>query len=132
MELMQAFGETVDDETRETMSSIAMVGPMIGNAVPITAHAAGCPGFKLVASLTPAHLRVDIDQLDGESTLLGKIQRKLGPEERYTALDFIPGIRSLLPSDRREMEADFSNSPDFPDLIIEGPLAVVTPIAIYR
>jgi hypothetical protein len=114
------------------MSSIAMIGPMLGNAVPITAHAAGSPDCKVVASLTPAHLRVDIDQLDGEATLLGKIQRKLGREERYTALDFTPGIRGLLPKDRREIEADFSNSPDFPDMILEGPLAVVTPIAIYR
>jgi hypothetical protein len=132
LELVQAFGETVDDETRDAMASLRTIGPLLGSGIPITARVAGSPDFKVVATLRPPHLQVEPDQLDGEATLLAKIQRKLSAQERYTALEAIPGIRGLPAKDRREMEADLSNSPDFPDMVVEGPLAVVTPIAIYR
>jgi hypothetical protein len=132
MGLMEAIGEEVDDETKSAMSMIGMFGQMLGNAVPIVARAVGAPEFKFVATLNPAHVRPDVDQLEGEATLLAKIQRKLDASERYTVLNLIPGIRALPSSERREMEADLSNSPEFPDMVIDGPLAVTTAIAVYR
>jgi hypothetical protein len=132
IELMQAVGESVDAETKAAMSLMGTFGQVMGNAIPIVARATGAPDFKFVASLTPAHVRTELDQIDGESTLLAKIQRKVGPEDRYTLFDSIPGVRGLPQKERKEIEADLSNSPEFPDMITEGPLAVVTPVAIYR
>jgi hypothetical protein len=132
MDLMQAVGESIDDETKEAMAMMSTFGQVMGNAIPIVARPTGAPDFKFVTSLTPAHLRVDLDQLDGESTILAKIQRKVGPEGRYTLFDSVPGVRGLPEKERQEIEAGLSNSPELPDAITEGPLAVVTAVAIYR
>jgi hypothetical protein len=132
MQLMETVGESIDDETKAAMSMIGMFGQVLGNAIPIVARATGAPNYKFVTSLTPSSLRAELDQLDGEATILAKIQRKVGPDGRYTLFDSIPGVRGLPEKERREIEADLSNSPEFPDAITEGPLAVVTAVAIYR
>src|SRR5262249_50875863 len=123
MEVMQAFGEPVDDETKTALAMFGNLGQMLGSATPFVARAPGGPDFKFVGSVAEPGLRVQLDQLDGESTLAAKIQRKLGAEERYTILDFMPGIRGLGAHERAEMEKELTNSPEMPDMVIEGPLA---------
>jgi hypothetical protein len=132
MEVMQAIGEPVDDETKTALAMFGNLGQMLGSATPFVARVPGAPEFKFVGSVTAPGLRVELDQLDGEATIAAKIQRKLTADERYTILDFIPGIRGLAAHDRAEMEKELTNSPEMPDMVIDGPLAVVTPIAIYR
>jgi hypothetical protein len=132
MDVMQAFGEPIDEEAKAALAMLGNVGQMLGSATPFVGRAPGAPEFKFVGSVTEAGLRLDLDQLDGEATLAAKIQRKLTADERYTILDFIPGIRGLAAHERAEMEKDLANSPEMPDMVTEGPLAVVTPIAIYR
>jgi hypothetical protein len=131
--LMETFGEEgLDAESKQAMEMLAAIGQLIGDVVPIVASLSGSPDFKLIASLQPENLRVEIDQLDGEATVLAKIQRLLGPNERHTIIDLIPGFRSFPAAQRREMEEGMENTPDLPDMIIDPPAARVTVVAIYR
>lgn len=133
IEFMEAFGEEgLDDESRQAMELLTVIGQIMGDLVPIVAALSGSPDYKLIASLRPDSLRTDVDQLDGDATVLAKIQRVLGPNERHTMLDLIPGVRGFTPSQRREMEEGMENTPDLPDMIIEPPAARVTVVAIYR
>jgi hypothetical protein len=133
IELMEALGEEgLDAEGRQAMEMLALVSQLIGDVVPIVAALSGSPEYKLIATLQPESLRTDVDQLDGEATLLAKIQRVLGPDERHTILDLIPGVRGFPTSQRREMEEGMENTPDLPDMIIGPPAARVTVVAIYR
>jgi hypothetical protein len=132
MELMQAMGESVDDETKEAMTAVGMFGSILGNSVPIVAKAAGAPDYRFASTLIPSALRVELDQLDGDATILGKVQRLLGPGDTYTIFDLMPGFRGLPTAQRQELEKDLTNSPEFPDMVVTGPLAVLTPVAVYR
>jgi hypothetical protein len=133
MELLESIGEeTLDEEGREAMSMFSMLGQVVGNSVPIVAPLAGSPDYKLLASLQPENLRVAVDLLDGDATVLAKIHRKLRPDERHTAIDLIPGIRAFPEAQRREFAEGMENTPDAPDMVIEPPAAHVTVVPIYR
>jgi hypothetical protein len=133
MQFMEALGEEpLDAEGKEAMAMLAGISELIGDVVPVVAALSGSPEYKLIASLDPASLRVDVDQLDGEATVLAKIQRILAPDERHTMIDLIPGIRSFPAAQRREMEEGLENTPDLPDMVIEPPAARTTIVAIYR
>jgi hypothetical protein len=114
------------------MDMLTVISQLMGDVVPIVAPLSGSSEYKLIASLQPDSLRTDVDQLDGDATVLAKIQRVLGPDERHTMLDLIPGVRGLTASQRREMEEGMENTPDLPDMIIGPPAARVTVVAIYR
>lgn len=132
MEVMEMFGEAVDAQTREAMTGMKTLGTLFGKKVPIVSRAAGAPKFKFIANLQAEKVRVDLDELEGEATLFGKIQRKLAPSEKHTVIESMPGMSSLPRALRRSMQADVKNDKDLPDLVIRPPAAVVTPIAIYR
>jgi hypothetical protein len=121
----------VDDETVAGLGLMTALGSF-SQKVPITARAAGAPDFKFIASLEPSKLRAEISELEGESTLIAKVQRKLKNNEKHTVFDSIPGLGAIPKSQRAEMFADLENSAEFPDVVIPAPAAIVTPIAIYR
>ena len=115
MSMLEEVGEGgLDAESRQAMEMLTAMGGLLGNSVPIVAALAGSPDYKLIAALEPAYLRVEVDQLDGEATVLAKIHKKLAPDERHTMIDLIPGFRGLPPAQRREMEEGLENTPDLP------------------
>lgn len=142
-DLMQSFGEIkklaelagedlqVDAETEAGLQAISALGEM-NTKIPVTARAAGSPDFKFIASLTPSNMRVESDELEGESTLVAKVQRKLRAGETHTLFDAIPGLAAIPAAQRTEMIQGLENSPEFPDIVVPAPAAVVTPIAIFR
>jgi len=132
MEVMELLGETVDTETREAMAGMRSLGDLFGNKVPVVSRAAGAPKFKFIANLEKDKVRVDLDELEGEATLVAKIQRKLAPSEKHTVFESMPGMGSLPRALRRSIQGDIKNEKELPDLVIRSPAAVVTPIAIYR
>ena len=103
MSMLEEVGEGgLDAESRQAMEMLTAMGGLLGNSVPIVAALAGSPDYKLIAALEPAYLRVEVDQLDGEATVLAKIHKKLAPDERHTMIDLIPGFRGLPPAQRRD------------------------------
>jgi hypothetical protein len=132
LQVMQAMGEDVDDSTREAMTGIQSVGDMFGSNVPVIARAAGAEKYKFITNLDRSRLLVSVDQIDGEATVCGKIQRILKPSEKYTLFESLPGMGALPREMRREMQRGVKNEKDLPDAVVSGPAAVITPIAIYR
>jgi hypothetical protein len=131
LQMMEALGEEIDPETQTAMAGLNLLGQIAGK-VPVIARASGSPKFKFVASLEPDKLRVHLDELEGESTMLAKIQRKLAKSEKLTVLDSIPGLSGLPREARREIERGLKNDKTMADAVITAPAAVVTPIAAYR
>jgi hypothetical protein len=132
MDAMEAFGEAVDTETRTAITTMSSLRELFGTRMPVIARAAGALKFKFIANLQVGSVRVDLDELEGEATLFAKIQRKLGPSEKHTVLESLPGLGSLPRSVRRNVQASIKNEKDLPDLVVSAPAAVVTPLAIYR
>ena len=100
--------------------------------MPLIVRVSGSPEFKFVGQISQDHVRVELGELEGEATMLGKIQRKLRPNERYTPLDSIPAMAALPHGLKRQFSQDLESVDELPDMVILPPAAVVTPIAVYR
>jgi hypothetical protein len=87
MEAMEIFGESVDNETREAFAGMRSLGELFGTKIPIVARAAGAQKFKFIANLEADKVRVGLDELEGEATLLAKIQRKLVASDKHTVFE---------------------------------------------
>lgn len=131
--LGEAFGEAVeiDDETRQMFQAMRSLGQMAPK-VPVLARPAGAARFTFVTSLEPDKLRVDTGELEGEATLVAKVQRKLRRGDQYSFLDSLPILSALPRQQRKEALRELENTDDMPDMVITPPAAVVTPIAIFR
>ena len=130
--LMETLGEEVtgtDADNLAAMMSFAQMSP----TVPVVASPVGSPDIRFVANLKRAALGVDVHELEGEATVVGKIRRKLADNERYAAFELFAGQNSLPTKLRKEFEASLADETgDFSDMFVSAPAALITPIAIYR
>jgi hypothetical protein len=101
------------------------------------ASLASATRFKFATALRTKYLVGDLDLLEGESTVLGKIQRKLNRGEKQLVASLFGGLEELLPEAQLEEFIQSMESPVVRQLGLESPLleypaAILTPIAIYR
>jgi hypothetical protein len=131
--VVEALGEPgLDAETAEAMQGLGALAGVFGKSMPIIVRAGGSPKYKFVGQVSEDHMRVELGELEGEATMLAKLQRKLGPSEKYTPFDSIPAMAALPRSERNKFARELKNDKDLPDLVVSPPAAVVTPIAVYR
>ncbi len=128
MELMEVFGETVDQETQAAVQGMTKLGQALKDAT-VVAHAAGALKFKFICPLKRDFLREDLAALDGECIVVGSLQRRLKPTERYSLLDDL-GMGGLPRAERRKIERDMQKK--LQDSVVSPPAALLTPLAIYR
>jgi hypothetical protein len=127
-------GEIVEVESVVSVSSIAKFTTLADQVTPLMdameAFGEAVDAGTRTAITTMSSLR----ELFGTRmpVIAGAARRKLGPSEKHTVLDSLPGLGSLPRSVRRNVQASIKNEKDLPDLVVSAPAAVVTPIAIYR
>jgi hypothetical protein len=78
--------------------------------MPLIVRAAGSPKFKFVGQISQDNVRVELAELEGEATMLAKLQRKLGSREKYTPLESIPAMAALPRDLRRKFSHDFKTT----------------------
>lgn len=127
MELMEVVGETVDQETQAAVQGMTQLGQALKD-VSVIAHAAASK-FKFICPLKRGFLREDLAALDGECIVVGSLQRRLKPTERYSLLDDL-GMGGLPRAERRKVDRDMKKK--LPDSVVSPPAALLTPLAIYR
>jgi hypothetical protein len=128
MELMEAFGETVDREAEAAIQGMTQLGKTMKD-VSVVARAAGAPNYRFVCRLKRDYLREDLSAMDGDCTVVGTLERRLKTSEKYSLLDDL-GIGGMPRAERRKLERDMKK--DMPDAVVSAPAAVVLPVAIYR
>lgn len=128
VEMFEDFGEPVDREAHEAIDGFERVNAMLKDAV-VVAHAAGSPRFKFICPLKRDMLRDDLSSLGGECIVIGALERRLKPTERYSLLDAM-GFSGLPRDQRRKMERDMKKQ--MPDAVVSSPAAMLTPLAVYR
>lgn len=128
MELMETFGEAVDQETQNAVTGLTQIGQTL-KELTVVARAAGTPKYKFICPLKRQFLREDIAALDGECIVVGSLQRRLKPGERYSIFDDL-GMGGMPRAERRKAERDMKK--DMPDAVVSAPAALITPLAIYR
>jgi hypothetical protein len=132
LSLMEGLGEDVagtDADSLAAMMTLAQMSP----TVPVVATPVGSPTIGFIAHLKRAALDVDVHELEGEATLVGKIRRKLADNEKYAVFELFAGQNSLPKKMRKELEESLADDTDeFDDMFVSAPGALITPVAIFR
>jgi hypothetical protein len=134
LDVIQNLGgqeQEMDPGTAEALQGMATLANLTSKT-PVIAGARGAPEFKFFTPLEQKGLRVELGELEGESTLVAKIHRKLRPGDSVSALDAFPGVGSVPAAQRAEMEESMRDNETLGDSLVSASAAVVTPIAIYR
>lgn len=134
--IVSAFNDLMPNDQRIDRQELAtvqdqmpvvsgMANQLAQRAVPCIVKVAVNPRFQFFTKLPRESLNVpDIERLDGEATVLGKIQRILGKRDSISIDAEVAGI--TLPRAQRRKQAASSSQE------IGHPAAVLTPIAIWR
>ena len=109
------------------------------------AAVAGAPKFRFVCKLDPKWMKVTLDEMQGEATVFGKLQRKIVKGQKLPTIDLMTDLLKMQDlggnrAERRRRERTAGATPKqagekFPDeyeLQIGYPAAVLTPIAVFR
>jgi len=135
--IMAAFGEDslADPKDRAAFEGMSAIVKLVeGKPVPILFEAASTPGFTFVAHLPRRHLRCQLSDLEGEATLVGKVQRILTKGRKVEVFSLFPAFTSSLPSLSREQRRQMQREMVKKELaeVVRGPTVILTPLAIYR
>jgi hypothetical protein len=135
--LAQALGS--EDLDEKSLGELEVLRGLTdtGDVTHVVALLASAQKFKFACALRYRYLVADATLLEGEGTLVGKIQRKLKRGEQELVGGLFGGLEDALPKDERKRLVDAFQAPEIKALGIESPLirypaAVLTPIAIYR
>lgn len=128
-DLMRTFGESVDDETTSMLKGISALAQRSDGSIVATGEI-GSEEPIFVFKLSRESLRVGLDDLEGDATVIGTVQRTWPETETYPVLT-IPGLNILSRKERREMERTASKGDDDAP-VIRGPGVTLNVVAIYR
>lgn len=131
--VMSSAGQEVDAEGMEAIKAFSALSGLM-KAIPVLARPTGAPDYTFIASLKSEALRVDQDQLNGDATILGTLQRRLRPDESWSIFDAF-GLAGLPQSLRKQMEQNMAQTDTDSELgamVVKPPAALLNPIAIYR
>ncbi|MFD8948939.1 hypothetical protein ACFV0B_08810 [Streptomyces xanthophaeus] len=125
-QMMSLFGQTMDQGQLSAIEGFAALSRSSEQRVVIVGDVDE-EAPKVVSALKKSALRVEYDELETEATVVGILHKKIPAGERHLLFN-LPGMNLLPRAERRRMaqaaDAD-------PTMFIEGPLGIVTPLAIF-
>lgn len=132
--LLQGMGEeSVDQEGLQALTAVGSLAKATASKTSVIVAVAGTPEYRFVAEVEANGLRVPVEDLDGEATLVGKVRRRIREGEKHATFEFFAGQSSLPPEVRKEFEDAFEDDEEIgTDIFVTHPAAIVIPIAIYR
>jgi hypothetical protein len=128
-ELMGLSGEQLDESALQGFAVLGLITQML-DGLPVFASALGAPQYSFIATLDSKHLRVPIDELQGEARLYCSLERKLRDDQQYSIVDTMPALRNL--PDIEDAKRELLENEMLSDSAVDPPAAIVSPIAIFR
>jgi hypothetical protein len=136
LDIMRIAGQEplADNQARTAYEGMRAVGQSIADKpIPIIFEAVSTPGLTFLTHLNKKHLRREANELHGEATVFGKVQRIVPKGQKVEAFSLLPtitGNNSLNRQQRRKME----KSADMSKVIeeVKGPAIILTTVAVYR
>ena len=135
--LMRSFGEIdiVDKSEMNAINGIKAIGDMNQDKdIPVILNLEHMKDYMFATQLIPEYLRCDINKLEGEIKIVGKVQRIIKQGEDYELFSMVSGVDELIKLQNREerrkhgkKKAD-KNMADY----IKGPAIILIPLAIFR
>lgn len=136
IEVMQRLGKDPlsDPKTKEAFTGINLLNNILGDKnIPLIFESASTSRFHFWADLERRFIQYDLNTLQGEAFVFGKIHRFIQRGKKETVFCLLPNLGDLSKLAKR-------NAPN-PNLkeaqknlitTIKGPAIVMTPIAVYR
>ena len=133
--VMEQFGAKADVDPQMTEMAGALDSLNDGAPLPVIGTVPGECGLKIAMDLLPA--AVQASSIDGEATVLLKVQRILRKGDHEVVGDPFGGLMSMIPPPDRDELLKSLQSPEaksfgIGEMTIEYPALVGTAIAIYR
>jgi len=128
-ELMGMTDEKLDEDALQGFAVLGLINQML-DGLPVFARALGSPNYSFIATLDRKHLRVPIDELQGEARLYCSLERKLRDDQQYSIVDTMPALRNL--PDIEDAKRELLKNEMLSDSAVDPPAAIVSPIAIFR
>lgn len=131
--VMSSAGQEVDAEGMQAIKAFSEISALM-KTIPVLARPTGAAAYTFIANLKADALRVGQDQLNGEATILGTLQRRLRPDEVWSVFDAI-GLAGLPQSLREQMQQGMTEGDtdtELGQMVVKPPAALLNPIAIYR
>jgi hypothetical protein len=131
--IMQGAGQEIEVEGLELMQAFSEISALM-KSVPVIVKPVGAPDYTFIANLRREGLRVAQDQLGGEASLFGTLERRLRPDESWSIFDAL-GLAGLPREMRRQMAKSVSEHEQEEGvgrMSVTPPAALINPIAIYR
>lgn len=125
-------GQFSDSASQRAFAGITALGVAANQrGIPFALHFTEECEYRLVGTLNPDNLLVQIDRVQGEFSALVKVQRLLRKSERFPLTNLMPDIEKLAANREQRRQMREKRLPPELDETVKGPAAVVIPIAFY-
>lgn len=137
VDLMKAFGQSdlIDEKSMNAINGLKAIGDLNDNKdIPVVLNLESMSEYSFAAKLIPDYLKCEIDKLDGEVTIIGKVQKKIPKNEKYEVFSMVSGVDSLMKHQNREERRKYEKNKTDKNMsdTIKGPAMVLIPLAIFR
>lgn len=137
MDLMSAFGESdlIDEGDMNAIKGLkSFDGMNKGKEIPILLNLETTNEYSFASKLSPKFLRCDLDKLEDEITIVGKVQKIIPDGEKYEVYSMISGMDTIMSTQNRKNRREYEKNKSSKDIsdTINGPAMILIPLAIYR
>ena len=137
IDIMNVFGDSdlVDEKSMTTINGLKAVSEMNNDKeIPVILKLEFSDKYSFAAKLQPEYIRGNMEKLDGEVTMLGKVQKVISHDQEYELFSLTSGIDSLMKHQSRDQRRKYekNNTDNNVSDKISGPAIILIPLAIYR
>mgnify|MGYP006290524309 CR=1 FL=1 len=102
--------------------------------IPIVCESLRTPDYTFACSLPIKNIRCELEDLQGEATVFGKVKRIIRKGSKYELFSLLPAFSSKLPSISQKEKSKIQREMQEQGLaeIIYGPAIVLSPLAVYQ
>lgn len=137
IDLMKAFGQNPfkDQKENDAFEGFGAISKQVEKQnIPLIFEAESTLGFTFATYLSKKFLKCEINDLQGEATIFGKVQRIIPKGKQEELFSLIPAFESFTSSLSREERRKTQKDKVEKSIseMIKGPAIYITPLAIYR
>ena len=116
-----------DKEKNDIENVMSLMGSMDTDTIPLICESESSENYKFIVELPKSYLRTDLKNLNGEMTLLGKVQKIIPKNEKAEVYNMLSSFKALMDIGNKNI----SGKESFVESIT-GPVIKIVPLAIYR
>lgn len=129
--LLEKSGQSLfkNDKEKAMMTGLmSMMNLENGGTIPLICESESTEGYKFIVELSKSYLRMDPINLNGEMTLLGKVQKIIPKNVEVEVFNMFPGLKPLMKLGDQNKNTSMEKLMEK----ITGPAMIIIPLAIYR